>query len=148
MSAEHRRIVLDLLAEHLPAGGQRSGCSGRGRPGRARRYSDLDLAIDAGRRLTSDEAAVSREAFEECDLCLPRRYRRLARDRRALPPPYRRRARRLGGMIAPRGGSVLRQAGEAQAGDLEFENFRCHAKGRRTRDSRRWSAWGRSQAVD
>ena len=24
------------------------------------------------------------------------------------------------------GGSLLRQAGEAQAGDEEFENFRCH----------------------
>ena len=36
--------------------------------GRARRYSDLDLAIDAGRRLTSDEAPTLREAFEECDL--------------------------------------------------------------------------------
>src|SRR6516162_571783 len=25
-----------------------------------------------------------------------------------------------------RGGSLLRQAGQAQAGDVEFENFRCH----------------------
>jgi type I restriction enzyme S subunit len=64
---EHRRIVLDLLAEYLP---QRVEVwvFGSRATGRARRYSDLDLAIDAGRRLTSDEAAALREAFEESDL--------------------------------------------------------------------------------
>jgi len=72
VSAVHRRIVLDLLAEHLPQGGEvwvfGSRAPGRGQTKRARRYSDLDLAIDAGRRLTSDEASMLREAFEECDL--------------------------------------------------------------------------------
>jgi predicted nucleotidyltransferase len=67
VSAEHRRIVLDLLAEHLPHGGE-VWVFGSRATGRARRYSDLDLAIDAGRRLTSDEASMLREAFEECDL--------------------------------------------------------------------------------
>ena len=60
--------MLDLLRRTPAARARESGCSGRARPGRARRYSDLDLAIDAGRRLTSDEAATLREAFEECDL--------------------------------------------------------------------------------
>lgn len=67
LSAEHRRIVLDLLAEHLPAG-SKVWVFGSRATGRARRYSDLDLAIDAGRRLTLDEAAMLREAFEESDL--------------------------------------------------------------------------------
>ena len=35
---------------------------------RARRYSDLDLAIDAGRRLTLDETARLAEAFSDSDL--------------------------------------------------------------------------------
>ena len=36
--------------------------------GRARRGSDLDLAVDAGRRLTSAEAAFLDDAFDESDL--------------------------------------------------------------------------------
>jgi predicted nucleotidyltransferase len=36
--------------------------------GRARRYSDLDLAIDAGRPLTLDEIAGLAEAFSDSDL--------------------------------------------------------------------------------
>ncbi len=36
--------------------------------GRARRYSDLDLAIDAGRRLSLDELAELAEAFSDSDL--------------------------------------------------------------------------------
>ena len=67
LAAEHRRIVLDLLAEHLPPGATAWAFGSRA-TGRARRYSDLDLAIDAGRRLTLDEAAMLREAFEESDL--------------------------------------------------------------------------------
>jgi type I restriction enzyme S subunit len=67
LSPEHRRIVLDLLAEHLPHGGK-VWMFGSRATGRARRYSDLDLAIDAGRPLTLDEAAILREAFEESDL--------------------------------------------------------------------------------
>jgi type I restriction enzyme S subunit len=67
LSPEHRGIALQVLAEHLPL-----GCKvwvfGSRATGRARRYSDLDLAIDAGRRLTLDEAAILREAFEESDL--------------------------------------------------------------------------------
>ena len=36
--------------------------------GRARRYSDLDLAIDAGRRLSLDELAGLAEALSDSDL--------------------------------------------------------------------------------
>jgi type I restriction enzyme S subunit len=36
--------------------------------GRARRYSDLDLAIDAGRSLTLNESARLSEAFRDSDL--------------------------------------------------------------------------------
>jgi type I restriction enzyme S subunit len=70
LSPEHRRIVLDVLAEHLPQGGQ-VWVFGSRATGRARRYSDLDLAIDVGRRLTLDEASMLREAFEESDLPYP-----------------------------------------------------------------------------
>jgi predicted nucleotidyltransferase len=63
----HRRIVLDILQEHLPPR-TRIWVFGSRATGRARRYSDLDLALDAGRRLTIDETAILREAFDECDL--------------------------------------------------------------------------------
>jgi len=64
---EHRDIVLDILRAYLPEGAT-VWVFGSRAAGRARRYSDLDLAIDAGRRLTLDEIAVLREAFDECDL--------------------------------------------------------------------------------
>jgi type I restriction enzyme S subunit len=67
LSPEHRRIVLDVLVEHLPPDGK-VWVFGSRAVGRARRYSDLDLAIDAGRGLTRDEAAMLHEAFEESDL--------------------------------------------------------------------------------
>jgi type I restriction enzyme S subunit len=67
LSPEHRKIVLDLLAKDLPRGAK-VWVFGSRATGRARRYSDLDLAIDAGRRLTLDETAILREAFEESDL--------------------------------------------------------------------------------
>ena len=63
----HRRIVLDILHAHLP-GRAAFWVFGSRATGKARRYSDLDLAIDAGRRLTLDETASLREAFDECDL--------------------------------------------------------------------------------
>ena len=67
LSAGHRQIVLKLLAELLP-GSTQVWVFGSRATGRARRYSDLDLAIDAGRPLSLDEAALLREAFEESDL--------------------------------------------------------------------------------
>ena len=67
LSAVHRQLVLELLAELLPTSAQ-VWVFGSRATGRARRYSDLDLAIDAGRPLSLDEAALLREGFEESDL--------------------------------------------------------------------------------
>lgn len=64
---EHRRIVVAILQSLLPAGTAVWVFGSRVR-GRARRHSDLDLAIDAGRILTLDETAQLREAFAESDL--------------------------------------------------------------------------------
>jgi predicted nucleotidyltransferase len=67
LSAEHRQLVLELLALSLPPS-VRVWVFGSRATGRARRYSDLDLLIDAGRPLSFDEAGLLREAFEESDL--------------------------------------------------------------------------------
>ena len=64
---KHRRLVRDILAEHLPPEA-RVWVFGSRATGRAWRYSDLDLAVDAGRRLTLDETAILAEAFSESDL--------------------------------------------------------------------------------
>lgn len=63
----HLAIVHDILAAHLPAHAKvwafGSRVSGRVKP-----YSDLDLLIDAGRRMTISESANLSEAFSESDL--------------------------------------------------------------------------------
>ena len=67
LPADHRWLVLDILRAHLPSS-TKAWVFGSRATGRARRYSDLDLAIDAGRRLTLDETARLRETFSESDL--------------------------------------------------------------------------------
>jgi predicted nucleotidyltransferase len=67
LPAAHRRLVLAILGANLPDG-VTAWVFGSRATGRARRYSDLDLAIDAGRPLTLDEAARLAEAFSESDL--------------------------------------------------------------------------------
>jgi len=67
LPADHRRRVLDILHENLPLNTQ-AWVFGSRATGRARRYSDLDLAIDAGRRLTLDETAKLTEAFSDSEL--------------------------------------------------------------------------------
>jgi predicted nucleotidyltransferase len=67
LAADHRRFVLDILRAHLPRS-TKAWVSGSRATGRARHYSDLDLAIDAGRLLTLDEIAILTEAFSESDL--------------------------------------------------------------------------------
>jgi predicted nucleotidyltransferase len=67
LPADHRRLVLSILAAHLPQGSA-AWVFGSRASGRARPFSDLDLAIDAGRRLTLDEVASLAEAFTESDL--------------------------------------------------------------------------------
>jgi predicted nucleotidyltransferase len=67
MPADHRRLVLDILGANLPQG-TKTWVFGSRATGRARRYSDLDLAIDAGQPMTLDEVARLREAFSDSDL--------------------------------------------------------------------------------
>jgi predicted nucleotidyltransferase len=67
LAPDHRAIVLDILRTNLPSPA-RAWAFGSRATGRARRYSDLDLAIDLGRPLTVDERAALSEAFEESDL--------------------------------------------------------------------------------
>ncbi len=67
LAAEHRRIAIDILRAHLPPAIE-VWVFGSRATGRARPYSDLDLAIDAGRPLTLDEAARLSEAFSDSDL--------------------------------------------------------------------------------
>jgi type I restriction enzyme S subunit len=85
LPAEHRHIVLGILKAHLPrtvlAWVFGSRAIGRGRP-----YSDLDLAIDAGRPLTLDQLARLTEAFSESELP----YRVDVTDWRSLDDRFRR----------------------------------------------------------
>jgi predicted nucleotidyltransferase len=67
LPADHRLLVLNILRAHLPQS-TKAWVFGSRATGRARRYSDLDLAIDAGRRLTLDEIARLGEAFSDSDL--------------------------------------------------------------------------------
>jgi len=67
LPADHRRLVLNTLRAHLQAS-TAAWVFGSRVTGRARRYSDLDLAIDVGRPLTLDEIAGLAEAFSDSDL--------------------------------------------------------------------------------
>ncbi len=60
-------MVWQILRANLPAAA-RVWVFGSRASGRARRYSDLDPAIDAGRPLTLDEAASLADAFSESDI--------------------------------------------------------------------------------
>ena len=67
LAADHRRLVLNILRANLPQS-TKAWVFGSRATGRARRYSDLDLAIDAGRPMTLDEIARLTEAFTDSDL--------------------------------------------------------------------------------
>ena len=67
LPADHRRLVLNIIRANLPQG-TKAWVFGSRATGRARRYSDLDLALDAGRRMTLDEIARLTEAFSDSDL--------------------------------------------------------------------------------
>ena len=64
---DHARLVRGILGSLLPAGTM-AWVFGSRATGRARPYSDLDLAIDAGRPLTLEELARLSEAFRDSDL--------------------------------------------------------------------------------
>jgi predicted nucleotidyltransferase len=67
ITPEHRQLVIDILREYLPSD-VAVWVFGSRATGRARRYSDLDLAIDAGRQLSFDETGALSEAFSDSDL--------------------------------------------------------------------------------
>ena len=67
MTPEHRRLAAGILRAHLPRGATVWAFGSRATR-QARRYSDLDLAIDAGRPLSLDETAALAEAFSDSDL--------------------------------------------------------------------------------
>ena len=67
MTSEHRALVIGILRRHLPSEA-RVWVFGSRATGRARPYSDLDSAIDAGRPLSLDETGALAEAFSDSDL--------------------------------------------------------------------------------
>jgi uncharacterized protein len=85
LPAEHRRILLEILRVNLPRTAK-AWVFGSRAAGRARPYSDLDLAIDAGRPLTLDQLARLAEAFSESELP----YRVDVTDWRSLDDRFRR----------------------------------------------------------
>jgi predicted nucleotidyltransferase len=67
VSSTHLDIVRNILSTYLPANAKVWAFGSRA-SGRVKTYSDLDLLIDAGRRLTLAESADLSEAFSESDL--------------------------------------------------------------------------------
>ena len=63
----HRALLVEILRIHLPPNTQVRVFGSRAN-GLARKYSDLDLAIDAGRALTTHERAALAEALSDSDL--------------------------------------------------------------------------------
>jgi predicted nucleotidyltransferase len=63
----HQALVCDILRAHLRPPAQVWVFGSRVR-GRAQKYSDLDIAIDAGARLTLAEMALLNDAFNDSDL--------------------------------------------------------------------------------
>jgi len=67
ISPEQLAIVRNILTAYLPADAKIWAFGSRA-TGRVKPYSDLDLLIDAGRRLKTTESADLSEAFSESDL--------------------------------------------------------------------------------
>lgn len=67
LAPAHRNIVLQILQAHLPSATKVWAFGSRAN-GRSAPFSDLDLAIDAGRPLRRDEMAALSDAFCESDL--------------------------------------------------------------------------------
>jgi len=67
LKPEHRDMVLAILREYLPEDAK-VWVFGSRATGRARRGSDLDLAIDIGQALSPDTETKLRFAFEDSDL--------------------------------------------------------------------------------
>lgn len=67
LTADQRRLIAAILRAELPRDALVYVFGSRA-TGRAGRFSDLDLAIDVGRKLSVDEHARLAEAFEDSDL--------------------------------------------------------------------------------
>ena len=67
LAPEHLAAVRDILKSHLPPS-TKIWVFGSRATGKAKPFSDLDLAIDTGHPLTLEEAAALRDAFSESDL--------------------------------------------------------------------------------
>jgi predicted nucleotidyltransferase len=67
LSPRHHNAITAILGNILPQGVQ-AGVFGSRAKGTTKRGADLDLALDAGRRLTRREQMLLAEAFEESDL--------------------------------------------------------------------------------
>ena len=67
VSPAHRSIVDDILRRHTPRPCRVWAFGSRVR-GKARRFSDLDLAFDATKPLTLRDTAILADAFDESDL--------------------------------------------------------------------------------
>ena len=66
LSPEHRRVVVEILSRHLPAG--TVWAFGSRVRGPAKRYSDLDLAVIARTPVSPRTLAALEEAFSQSDL--------------------------------------------------------------------------------
>lgn len=127
LPAEQRGLVWQILRSNLPATAK-VWVFGSRATGRARRYSDLDLAIDAGRPLTLDETAKLAETFDESDLP----YRVDVVDWRAIDDRFRQiiaqERVKLAERVVNRDDALpLRQSGQAQAVEVDLEELgrRC-----------------------
>jgi predicted nucleotidyltransferase len=67
MAEQHVAIVRDVLRRHLPTG-TRAYVFGSRAHGGARRYSDLDLALESGQPLALDLIGEIADALSESDL--------------------------------------------------------------------------------
>jgi predicted nucleotidyltransferase len=67
LSAGHQALVAEILRGHLPAGAIVHVFGSRAN-GRAKRYSDIDLLVDAGGRLDLAVSIALADAFDESDL--------------------------------------------------------------------------------
>jgi predicted nucleotidyltransferase len=84
LSPDERAIVCDVLCRHLPMGAQ-VWVFGSRATGNARRYSDLDLALEADRPLELAVLADIAEALSESDLP----YKVDVIDLRSVDPAFR-----------------------------------------------------------
>ncbi|MGL4595073.1 MAG: nucleotidyltransferase family protein [Thermoguttaceae bacterium] len=58
--------IIQILSEHVPVGEVRA--FGSRYKWTNKNYSDLDLAIDTGKKMTMMQMSLLKDAFEECDL--------------------------------------------------------------------------------